>query len=78
VKTNLRFWSVVFVAVASIILGYFGFLAFAPDKTSGYLMALSLFCLLLALAGILVLVGALVYAIAKVSAKRKRPTEPAK
>ncbi len=69
-KANRGFWYILVVSLAMVVLGYFGFLAFMPDKTS--LPLLPLLCFLIFASGVLVLVGSLSFAIAKIVAERKR------
>ncbi len=69
-KANRSFWYTVVAGLAMVILGYFGLLAFMPDKTSPPL--LPLLCFLIFTSGVLVLVGSLGFAIAKIVAERRR------
>jgi len=59
-----------------IVVGYAGFIATMPDKTSGSLIPLFLFCLLLVVSGIVILMGAFVYAIARAASDRRRSKTP--
>ena len=72
VKANFSFWRIVLVGIALALLGYFGFIASMPDKTSGSLIPVFFVCLLMLMSGVVVLVGAAIYAVAKIATDRKR------
>ena len=61
-------------SIVLLVLGYLGFISL-PDKTSGYLVAVLLLCLLMMLAGAVGLVSSLVYGVVRAAAGgRKQPT----
>jgi len=73
-KSNRSFWSLFVGSISLLVLGYLGFLSL-PDKTSGYLVAVLLLCMLMLLAGAVGLVGALVYGVVRAAAgNRKQPS----
>ena len=55
-----------------IVLGYLGFIASMPDKTSGSLIPVLLLCVLMVVSGVVVLVGALVCAFGRAESDRRR------
>jgi H+/Cl- antiporter ClcA len=70
-RSNRPFWCAVLGSLTLLLLGYAGFMASMPDKTSGHLIPVLLLCVLVLLAGAVGLIGTLVYAIAKVASGRK-------
>jgi hypothetical protein len=69
-KANSRFWSVVLIALACFVSGYMGFLFLLPNKTSA--IPGLLICLLLIVAGVVILLAALVYTATKFIVERLR------
>ena len=67
---NRKFWYTFVAGLAMVVLGYFGFLASMPDKTS--YPFLDLLCFLVLGTGVLVLVGSLGFAISKIVVERRR------
>ena len=72
-NTNRKFWSAVLAGLSMVVAGYFGFLAFMPDKTSAPLVGLLWSTSFLVLAsGAVVLVGTLGFGVAKAVGERRR------
>ena len=68
-KATRTFWHTVVAGIAMVVLGYFGFLAFMPDKTS--IPFVPLLCFLIFTSGAVVLVGSLGFAVTKILAERR-------
>jgi hypothetical protein len=72
-KANRPFWLTLAGALALVVVGYVGVVAFMPDKTAGGLQpAAFLLSTLVLVAGAVGLLGVVVYALVKAARERKR------